>query len=179
MLISLANILLIGLYCVEEVLSIERSADVPCDNLLVGQYTCDTPDIDPITQEISGCAKNGSAKIPCKPLNRILCGGREFNGSTVGFLKDVPCRYTNGYSYMVALALSLFLGWLGIDRFYLGYPAIGLIKLCSFGLCGIGALVDFLLIATQVLLPSDGSNYVIDFYGPRLVHLVVNNDTAY
>lgn len=33
------------------------------------------------------------------------------------------CR--NGYSYKVAVALSLFLGWLGADRFYLGYPALG------------------------------------------------------
>lgn len=32
---------------------------------------------------------------------------------------------SNGYSYKVAVALSLFLGWLGADRFYLGYPALG------------------------------------------------------
>lgn len=25
----------------------------------------------------------------------------------------------------MAVALSLFLGWLGADRFYLGYPALG------------------------------------------------------
>ena len=31
----------------------------------------------------------------------------------------------SGYSYKVAVALSLFLGWLGADRFYLGYPALG------------------------------------------------------
>lgn len=36
---------------------------------------------------------------------------------------DFPCR--SGYSYKVAVALSLFLGWLGADRFYLGYPALG------------------------------------------------------
>lgn len=35
----------------------------------------------------------------------------------------ILCR--NGYSYKVAVALSLFLGWLGADRFYLGYPALG------------------------------------------------------
>lgn len=37
----------------------------------------------------------------------------------------------NGYSYKVAVALSLFLGWLGADRFYLGYPALGKFILLS------------------------------------------------
>lgn len=38
----------------------------------------------------------------------------------------------NGYSYKVAVALSLFLGWLGADRFYLGYPALGKFISCFF-----------------------------------------------
>ncbi|KAJ0064962.1 hypothetical protein NL108_000599, partial [Boleophthalmus pectinirostris] len=55
----------------------------------------------------------------------------------------------SGYSYKVAVALSLFLGWLGADRFYLGYPALGLLKFCTVGFCGIGTLIDFILIAMQ------------------------------
>jgi len=31
----------------------------------------------------------------------------------------------NGKKFNVALLLSVFVGWLGIDRFYLGYPALG------------------------------------------------------
>ena len=151
-----------------------------CDLLLVGQYECSRPKIDNSTQEIEGCTAFGNATIKCWPLPKIECAGivdKELNQTY--FEKSVSCRYTNGYKYDVAVLLSLFLGWLGIDRFYLGYPAIGLLKLCTFGICGIGALVDFMLISLQIVIPSDGSKYVIPYYGPRLIRLFITNDTYY
>ncbi|KAK7830637.1 hypothetical protein U0070_018362 [Myodes glareolus] len=94
-------------------------------------------------------------KFPCFPAPNIICkdfSGNEthFTGNEVGFLKPIACRNVNGYSYKVAVALSLFLGWLGADRFYLGYPALGLLKFCTVGFCGIGSLIDFILISMQV-----------------------------
>lgn len=56
----------------------------------------------------------------------------------------------NGYSWSTALALSVFLGNFGIDRFYLGYPAIGLIKFVTFGGFMILNCIDIILISTQV-----------------------------
>jgi len=49
----------------------------------------------------------------------------------VGLARIAAAHTRNGrrYNYYVAVALSLFLGMLGIDRFYLGYPAIGEVSL--------------------------------------------------
>ncbi|KAG2463664.1 TM2D1 protein, partial [Polypterus senegalus] len=126
--------------------------------------------------------KTTRSQVPCLPAPNITCRnfeGKEltFSGREVGFYKAVPCRHVNGYSYKVAVALSLFLGWLGADRFYLGYPALGLLKFCTVGFCGIASLIDFILISMQIVGPSDGSSYIVDYYGARLVRLGINNET--
>ncbi|KAM9796340.1 TM2 domain-containing protein 1 isoform X5 [Syngnathus typhle] len=118
-----------------------------CHNLRLGQYPC----LDSLSS--SGC--EAIAKVECLPAPNVTCrlpNGTQFrfSGEEVGFNKTIPCRNVSGYSYKVAVALSLFLGWLGADRFYLGYPALGVLKFCTVGFCGIGTLVDFILIAVQV-----------------------------
>lgn len=55
-----------------------------------------------------------------------------------------------------ALLLSIFVGWLGIDRFYLGYTGLGVVKFVTGGACGIWCLVDTILIAMNKLPDSEG-----------------------
>jgi TM2 domain/GYF domain 2 len=84
---------------------------------------------------------------------------------------DTPVRQASGGSwfpaanldglfssknYVTAMILSFFLGALGVDRFYLGYTGLGVLKLLTFGGCGIWALIDFINIAIRKMPDSDG-----------------------
>ena len=60
-------------------------------------------------------------------------------------------------TFMTTLLLSIFLGGLGVDRFYLGYTGLGIVKLLTFGGCGIWSLIDLVLIAMRNLPDADGN----------------------
>ena len=148
-----------------------------CDKLLPGQFLCHPPEIDPGTQAEKGCSPNKTVNVPCYPAPGIECEGVLLDGNVTGFLRQVPCRYVNGKSFETSLLLSIFLGVFGIDRFYLGYPAIGLFKFCTLGFFMIFQFIDIVLIATQYLKPADGSDYYMSYFGHRLIPITCDNDT--
>ena len=62
-------------------------------------------------------------------------------------------------SKTTALILSILVGGLGIDRFYLGYTGMGVLKLLTGGCFGVLWIIDIINIATGKLLPADGTGY--------------------
>ncbi|WP_211220150.1 TM2 domain-containing protein [Hugenholtzia roseola] len=57
-------------------------------------------------------------------------------------------------SQTVALILAVFLGGLGIHRFYLGYTWQGIVQLLTGGGCGIWAIIDIVRIVMGTLKPN-------------------------
>jgi hypothetical protein len=49
----------------------------------------------------------------------------------------------------IALALCILLGYLGLHRFYEGKIWTGILWLCTGGLCGVGIVVDAILIVMK------------------------------
>jgi TM2 domain-containing membrane protein YozV len=137
-------------------------------DLQIGQFLCVNRSVDPATQQLEGCelvqgsgGSAGRAPVLCLALPGVLCA----SSCNQTFTMEVDCQWTNGYHFDTALLLSVFLGMFGADRFYLGYPAIGLLKFSTLGFFFIGHLVDVILIASQAVGPADGSQYVMDYFG--------------
>lgn len=62
----------------------------------------------------------------------------------------------DGKSQVIALILCIFVGVLGIHRFYLGYTMEGVLQLLTGGGCGVWALIDLIRIITGDLKPKNG-----------------------
>jgi TM2 domain-containing membrane protein YozV len=58
--------------------------------------------------------------------------------------------------YLATLLLSIFVGMLGVDRFYLGNVGTGILKLVTLGGLGIWFVLDIFLIATKQMKDSEG-----------------------
>ncbi len=76
------------------------------------------------------------------------------NASTTGQVN------LNGKDHLTALLLCLFLGYLGVHRFYTKHTAIGIIQLLTFGGCGLWVLIDFIQIVSDNFKDADGNKLV-------------------
>jgi len=99
---------------------------------------------------------NTNASFPVKKKTETIevIKGNKVEKSEVTTFSSIA---SSGKSQVTALLLCLFIGGLGVHRFYLGYTWQGVVQLLTLGGLGIWSLIDLIRIITGDLQPKDGS----------------------
>jgi len=98
------------------------------------------------------CTNCGYDQLPVGTLHCSQCGTPVATPLPV---QGAPLGVGNK-SQTAAFLLGYFLGIFGVDRFYLGYTGLGILKLVTCGGVGIWALVDTVLIGIGNLKDAQG-----------------------
>ena len=70
--------------------------------------------------------------------------------------RNESCGLTTDTTWLVALLLCLFVGFLGIHRFYVGKSGTGFLQIITFGGFGIWVLIDLIMIVMGKFTNKEG-----------------------
>jgi TM2 domain-containing membrane protein YozV len=91
--------------------------------------------------------------------------GKKFDSKKEAEMHEKKCNVVrtkplNEKNWLTTLLLCLFLGWLGIHRFYVGKAGTGFIWMITCGGFFIGNLIDFIMILSGSFTDK-GGNFIV------------------
>ena len=95
-------------------------------------------------------------------IDRVLIASGKMQDADGLFLAREPVVGVPQKSQGTAFLLSHFLGWLGIDRLYLGYTGLGLLKMFTLGGFFIWWLIDQVIIGMGKMKDAEGNSLSYD-----------------
>jgi len=121
------------------------------DYLLTYEFIA--PGSFPSQATLNSCDDEMSSTVQCSGRGTCKAWYPDDISSQMNFCEcnrdwaDPECR-TPRKSQAYAYSLSLFIGWLGADQMYLGFPALGALKFCTLGGFGAWWLFDIVRIGS-------------------------------
>jgi len=123
------------------------------------------------------------------PLHSTTKGNTVSNYQAPDGSNSAPAA-TSDKSYLTTVLLSVLLGAVGADRFYLGQVGMGILKLVTCGGFGVWALIDSIMAATGARTDSQGRTLagfpeqkktgliiLIVAYGLGIISAIINSIT--
>ena len=113
---------------------------------------------------IKNCTINLQTVLNTYDIRAAITGLKQYLHQTVGMCKG--CGYTwvvssdvlvSSKSRVAALILCVLFGYFGAHHFYVGKKGMGILYLFTVGLCGIGWIVDIVLLATGKFKDAAGN----------------------
>lgn len=156
-----SELYLIGSYMI--LLFLKECFAANCSSLPTWQYACEESHLTDEDWRNVHCSAKNTWNQECEVYEQVECEGNRT------FIKQQWCPNQNGVHYGTAVLLSYLFGMFGIDRFYLGYYTVGLVKLFTGGFFFIGYIADCVLITLQIVIPANGEQYKLQKLFPFLM----------